>query len=448
MTVSPNRPQDGNLPPKVGGSGAEPNDHSSLASLPPTLFRLPNLAVSKPIARKPIARGDVDRDAVETEPLQSNPALQDESGVGKRADTWSSDETTVRAAADTLFHGVSDEQCSRRSDTPPLTFEDESRTGESKNVGLEVTHQDVMQVETKAMPADSSSDFVDPFRPLEMTPGSAPVEMPSGSTPPSDTAAPKSSRPPIPDVPAGRSWMESLGSHGVVIVLLLVVVAAALLTGKGEDDPTATSLSTQSELLNFDELTADLPLPTHEHDMGQLENASSQIVDTTAESMQGATSTQVATTEAPDVASAVTPPQIDNSQEVVASQPASNVNTEAVASLKNPLPVQVQTAVPASGEALAADGVQTNQFFVPDSGVNAMPVSDRSANTANTEASLPSLEELAGLQNQQSNQQPAKANAATRILTKTPVGISDWSKYLPPLNATVEPDAGTASFNN
>ncbi len=49
MTVSPNRPQDGNPQRNVGGSGVEPNDRSRVASLPPTLFKLPNLgAVSAP----------------------------------------------------------------------------------------------------------------------------------------------------------------------------------------------------------------------------------------------------------------------------------------------------------------------------------------------------------------------------------------------------------------
>ena len=71
MTVSPNRPQDGKLPPVVGGNGVEPNDRSSLANLPPTLFRLPNLAMQQAAASDGAAFGAADRDLHES--LQFDP---------------------------------------------------------------------------------------------------------------------------------------------------------------------------------------------------------------------------------------------------------------------------------------------------------------------------------------------------------------------------------------
>ncbi|MEC7408830.1 MAG: hypothetical protein VYB72_08445 [Planctomycetota bacterium] len=69
-------------------------------------------------------------------------------------------------------------------------------------------------------------------------------------------------------VPAGRTWMEQVGSHGIVIGLLLSVIAAALLTGRDRDQ----SSSEQVDLLSFDRNDLQLPLPeVFEIDLGQPE---------------------------------------------------------------------------------------------------------------------------------------------------------------------------------
>ncbi len=73
-------------------------------------------------------------------------------------------------------------------------------------------------------------------------------------------------RHPIPHhQPAGRSWMERIGSHSVVVVLLLVVIAAGLVIGRNSrNQGIDSSLADSSDLLDFDEGTElDLPLPKH-----------------------------------------------------------------------------------------------------------------------------------------------------------------------------------------
>ena len=70
-------------------------------------------------------------------------------------------------------------------------------------------------------------------------------------------------------VPAGRTWMEQVGSHGIVIGLLLSVIAAALLTGRDREQ----SSSEQVDLLSFDRNDLQLPLPeVFEIDLGQSES--------------------------------------------------------------------------------------------------------------------------------------------------------------------------------
>ena len=65
-----------------------------------------------------------------------------------------------------------------------------------------------------------------------------------------------------------------------------------------------------------------------------------------------------------------------------------------------------------------------------------------------TDSSLPSLEELAGLQDDSPSSSETTPKSPVRVLSKTPVGITDWSKYLPPLDSASKPDAGLPSSSN
>ncbi len=239
--------------------------------------------------------------------------------------------------------------------------------------------------------------------------------------------------------------MESLGSHGVVIVLLLVVVAAALLTGQGEEDATAKSLSTQSELLDFDELNVDLPLPTHS---GDVTLAESQTPVAPVPSFSSASEAAVVATVTDTME-----PAVQTQSPVAAVEEAPMVPAVApVATLEAPQSGTSTGLDHEFNQGFLSNGVKTNEFVSPSTGLNAMTAANRVA-SGEADSALPSLEELAGLQEQSvpaaaSTSAAPSSAAPARLLSKTPVGIPDWSIYLPALDSAVEPDAGTSSFPN
>jgi hypothetical protein len=241
--------------------------------------------------------------------------------------------------------------------------------------------------------------------------------------------------------------MESLGSHGVVIVLLLVVVAAALLTGQGEEDPTSQSLSTQSELLNFDELNVDLPLPANNPAITVAESQVSAIGNSSslpaADSMITAVPPAVpANIALPAEAAAASASMIE------ATPPPAQGNP--VVSLDAPRPAAESGLDHEFNSGFLPNGVQANQFVTPQAGVDALPVAVRTE-VVEADTPLPSLEQLEGL-----HERPAQTSATpvgpTRLLSRTPVGIPDWSQYIPKdapqVDVAVEPEAGTSSSSN
>jgi hypothetical protein len=270
----------------------------------------------------------------------------------------------------------------------------------------------------------------------------------------------------VPETPTGRSWMDSLGSHGIVIVLLLIVVAAALLTGQGDEDPAVSSLTTQSELLNFDELSMDLPLPASEGDAKVAQSGPVSPAEPVAEFSDRPLLDELAQDDSshaqPEPSSATEatitfpeqPPAVEQSQPVVSlSEPQAQVGT------------QLTITNPAS-QSKDASGLQYNTFVTPSPGIVALPASNRvevNQSAANIGASnqdaathgainqssgnptdqdtslLPSLEELAGLHDKPGVAVPRSSSAPVRVMTRTPVGISNWSKYLPAISAEPGP---------
>lgn len=410
MTVSPSWPLDGNLQPQAGDTGVEGKDHSPHAGPPPTLFRLPNLSASSRIRRKAeeaedprtnlVPPGDVSHTTPATI-VEPQAGLKRSEVVGRPVEFI--EEIVPPSAAD------------------QLSAADQPSTAEHRRS----TRIDGAFCE----PAVASiEEFVSP--PLAAAPTSAPG--PSQPTP-------------VRDAPAGRSWMESLGSHGVVIVLLLVVVAAALLTGQGDEDPASKSLSTQSELLDFDELNIELPATDAPISQGGV-LAESQA---SAANQAVASPTSQSYTEVPLPTSNVVfevPAATAQGSEPVTSEFSDGPpnSSEAVATLDSPLPRAIPGLDHELNEGLLSSEIQTNRFVNPGTGVSALPVSVRSqAQPQNS--SLPSLEELAGVSVQAADVAPGNSTAPTRLLSETPAGISDWSKYLPDFESAAVPDAGTSS---
>jgi hypothetical protein len=253
--------------------------------------------------------------------------------------------------------------------------------------------------------------------------------------------------------------MESLGSHGIVIALLLIVVVVALMTGQGDEDPTVGSLATQSELLNFDELTTDLPLQFPDGDVKVAETVEVPPAEPVAAFSDRPLISELSQAEQSSLPSEPSP-QVESNQANQEPQPTS----QPVVSLSEPQAStsnQLTITNPASASS-DASGYQYNTFVAPKPGIVALPAGNRSdtnqsvatpsaesqspdsekdanqssANMPGSDTSLlPSLEELAGLNKKPNPAAGPSSSAPVRVLTRTPVGISDWAKYLPSISS-------------
>jgi hypothetical protein len=234
-----------------------------------------------------------------------------------------------------------------------------------------------------------------------------------------------------------------------VIVLLLLVVAAALFTGNGEEDPAARSMSAQSELLSFDDLNVDLPLPTHGGSINLAETETTDAAEVDPVSSSDLTENLVG---APIVAAPTEPPaaaSVSAAAESAApkSQPVTNTPaTNPVASLEAPV-AAVTSGAAEQDDPVSSNSVQFNRFVASEGMVEAM-TAGRRTESSQTDSSLPSLEELAGLREETQSSSESTPKSPVRVLSKTPVGVSDWSKYLPPLDSASEPEAGFPSSSN
>ncbi|MFK8115488.1 MAG: hypothetical protein AB8B91_25050 [Rubripirellula sp.] len=216
------------------------------------------------------------------------------------------------------------------------------------------------------------------------------------------------------DQPAGRSWMESVRSHGVVVVLLLIVVVAALVTSTSSTTSnTDDSFAENQDLLNIDVGTeVTLPLPTHGH------------AETTV-----AVSGDEAATEAGKV-DPFKSPQVSAEKPSVSevAEVANSASKEFMASLDPPTTSLTTTP----DQDLPIDSVP---MLNSTSSVDALPASSRTPSESG-DVGLPSLDDL---------QEPATPGSSVagvgtiakeadetiiRKSTNTPTGISDLLRHL------------------
>lgn len=412
MTVLPNRPSDGNSHPTLGADGAAWTDPLwSSSNVPPTLFKLPNLGVRRRITETNTEVADPHDAAPRDADLNAG------SGIGLRSGRVNVDSRGDRV--EQSFYATDD--------------------------AAAVVGSASVDTDTVRVPVATSNHSESILRSA------------------------------VPETPAGRSWMDSLGSHGIVIVLLLIVVAAALLTGQGEEDPAVSSLTTQSELLNFDELSMDLPLPASD---GDVKVAQSDVVppaEPVAEFRDRPLIDELAHDD-PSIAAQPEPTPATESTITFPDQHPAVEQSQSVVSLSEPQPqvgTQLTITNPASQSRDAA-GLQYNSFAAPSSGIVALPAGNRvevnqytaNIDTSNQDAAnqgtknqvaanptgqdtslLPSLEELAGLHDKPgAAAAPLSSSAPIRVMTTTPVGISNWSKYLPAISSEPgpAPDSSTS----
>jgi len=186
------------------------------------------------------------------------------------------------------------------------------------------------------------------------------------------------------DTPAGRSWMDVAQQHGVVLVLLLAVVATAIFTGRkpGTEKLDAAIAETLDSFEIENGIATDLPMPKNGHG-----------VETDIVSAHASLET----------------PYVKEPDSTVAMN-QSNEETDAAAEFLRL--IDAQTVSSRIEETVA---VESEMVFSP-----------------------PTLEYLAdSLSDDKAtitpNENQVQLNLTVPVPSKTPIGISDWSQYLPAL---------------
>jgi len=196
-----------------------------------------------------------------------------------------------------------------------------------------------------------------------------------------------------------RSWGERIGSHGLVIGLLLAVVAAALFTGKEG----VRVNPNPDDLLSFDDESVNVALPEMlEIDLGQLEEPFAEEQE------------HFALTGSPSADSQSLLPMSSSLK-----QPFSEQSSDKLARDTD----QAMSAMQASIEAMQDELSQ-------DSSNSVLPEETQTVHSVST-----NLDQLA-------NRQPtgelddSVSGESVRVpkRTATPGQISDWLKYLPPVD--------------
>ena len=209
MSVSPKWPDERKKPQFQEGNPdvAEPTGPPD--ALPPTLFQLPNLQVAH------------NSPAKTTESSDSTSTL---------AGQYLAPQVARLPLESVGFEGI---QAAQALMTQPSTNFEQLGNGKADALGPSAVGGD--ETHATASPAEVNRELGSGCGASKLSPENK-KKMPLA---------------PI-DRPAGRSWMDSIGSHGIVVALLLVVVAAALYTGRvSKDDSDAASLADGRDWLEY-----------------------------------------------------------------------------------------------------------------------------------------------------------------------------------------------------
>ena len=369
MTVSPQWPDEGNRPPFPEGNADPAQQNRRSIALPPTLFRLPNLRGEGVFSRGPAAN------------QQSNPPSAEENFAGVVAEMPFENRVS---SADPTEHPPADEWKSQdynedgpRFPAPPVAVNrlDTPATGKSNPINQ-----------------DSIS------RHAGKTSVNRPVEP--------------------QDRPAGRSWMDSIGSHGIVVVLLLLVVAAALYTGgAANEDGLDSSLADSHDWLEYD---TDEEIDLLNPEFGSESRPGPRV----AEAIGFAGAGQADTAGSIDSRMDSVSPEVGaglSSSGVVLSQPVETSRSAAVALVQNE-PDQSDNV-----------GIPSVQFEQSRAATTIMPTSP-AANRSTAVAGIPNIVRQSRQPAGYEIPVPASESPQYRQ-TSTPVGIADWSKYFPNVSA-------------
>ena len=246
MTVSPKWPDEGKKPPFQEGNLDSAQPVGPPVALPPTLFQLPNLRADRTTDAK---RTEIPDSASTLERHNFGQQVAEMPFSSARYDGAVAAPTpTIQPTANATQSGRGDDD-EPRFPTPPAVMGGIATPATDESAGVN---------------RESISRY-------------------GGNNQSPETKG--TATPPPTDRPAGRSWMDSIGSHGIVVALLLVVVAAALYTGRaGKDDADDASLADGRDWLEYN-ADEEISLPK-----AAMEAGSSGV--TLAESNRGAQDAQ------------------------------------------------------------------------------------------------------------------------------------------------------------
>lgn len=297
-----------------------------------------------------------------------------------------------------------------------------------------IAESDIASTPSSGAPSAEPAPTAYPtISPLDISPAAADAaakEVHANQTPLPEQSIPARSFPeasvPASDTPAGRSWMEVTGQNGVVVLLLMIVVATAIFTGR--DTSTDLSDVAIADALDIDQTDPGVPIPAHDHDL----------------SIGVASSQQTSLPDPNDIGSIepntdAVAKTADPSPSFASLEPP-HVNAPPVAAQRNLDP----STFGAFDTNVSIDKTAANEFGVPQ--VDAKTVANRVDEATDFDSDVafnpPSLESLADSLFEDestlgSESSGIQANSFAPVFSKTPVGISDWLKFLPaPPNAT------------
>ena len=226
-----------------------------------------------------------------------------------------------------------------------------------------------------------------------------------------------------PTAPDGRHWMERFGSQSLVLVVLLMIAATALVTGSQDEDAApsidqgASSTEPDGELVGIPESPgrAETPVPpvppvppeTAEPARPRSPSFAAPSFAGNGQESIGSRGEPSDTADEVKIASGshASPPAETNSSGPLAAPRANSETTG--------------RETPASDGELPAESPAASFAGPEPSGIR--PVSDRGA-----QSSVPAADDGPEMT------APSETGLKRYRLSKTPFGIDDWSRYLPP----------------
>ena len=263
----------------------------------------------------------------------------------------------------------------------------------------------------------------------------------AGQQPETPLAAKKTSGPsdkpnpeyrPVDPVPTGRTWMEQIGSHSLVVTMLLIVVAAALLTGRRTEDANESQVADAESLedgLEYESRDdSELPLGPHRHthaglsgdsvsERSEVASIASQSAPTAGENQPVANSAQSSAAELPSWLSdaPLTPPEPSAATSVALKKPEifadpSGMDADADSSRSTQSPIN------------------ENPYFSGSTPLDVQPAATRTTDGAlltTDEAVLTTDEALLPADQAGAPAGPSAAAGGVRF-TRTPFAVTDW----------------------